>query len=66
MLATLNSNMSIEAIAGSIHMSKKQFLRLLKRATGTTPHSWRLREKVRGSRRDLLKQNRWQRTPFAR
>ncbi|WP_242680970.1 hypothetical protein [Paraburkholderia hospita] len=47
-------------------MSKKQFPRLFKRATGTTPHSWRLREKVRGSRRDLLKQNRWQRTPFAR
>lgn len=53
MLATLNTSTSIEALAASVHMSKRHFLRLFKRATGTTPHSWRVGERVRGSQRDL-------------
>ena len=53
MLATLGTGTSIEALAASVHMSKRHFLRLFKRVTGTTPHSWRVEERVRGSLRDL-------------
>nr|WP_284692631.1 helix-turn-helix transcriptional regulator [Paraburkholderia terrae] len=53
MLATLDTGTSIEALAASVHMSKRHFLRLFKRVTGTTPHSWRVEERVRGSLRDL-------------
>jgi transcriptional regulator GlxA family with amidase domain len=55
MLATLCTPQPIEAVAASVQMSKRHFLRMFKRATGTTPHSWRLGEKVRSSQRDLLK-----------
>ena len=55
MLATLCTPQPIEALAASVQMSKRHFLRVFKRATGTTPHSWRLGEKVRSSQRDLLK-----------
>ncbi|MEM5369999.1 helix-turn-helix transcriptional regulator [Paraburkholderia azotifigens] len=55
MLATLSTGKSIEAVAASVRMSKRHFLRVFKRATGTTPHSWRLVEKVRSSQQDLLK-----------
>jgi transcriptional regulator GlxA family with amidase domain len=57
MLATLSTGKSIEAVAASVQMSKRHFLRVFKRATGTTPHNWRLVEKVRSSQRDLLKGN---------
>jgi AraC-like DNA-binding protein len=53
MLATLDTGASIEALAASVHMSKRHFLRLFKRVTGTTPHRWRVKERVRGSQRDL-------------
>jgi transcriptional regulator GlxA family with amidase domain len=55
MLATLCTPKAIEAVAASVQMSKRHFLRVFKRATGTTPHSWRLGEKVRRTQRDLLK-----------
>ncbi|MGT2477364.1 helix-turn-helix domain-containing protein [Paraburkholderia terrae] len=54
MLSTLRYGLSIEAVASSVQMSKRHFLRLFKRATGTTPHNWRLGEKVRCSQLDLL------------
>jgi transcriptional regulator GlxA family with amidase domain len=57
MLATLSTGKSIEAVAASVQMSERHFLRVFKRATGTTPHNWRLVEKVRSSQRDLLKGN---------
>ncbi|CAG9255295.1 hypothetical protein PCAR4_390098 [Paraburkholderia caribensis] len=53
MLATLDTGTSVEALAASVHMSKRHFLRLFKRATGTTPHNWRVEERVRGSLSDL-------------
>lgn len=53
MLATLDTGTTVQALATSVHMSKRHFLRLFKRATGTTPHSWRVGERVRGSQRDL-------------
>ena len=53
MLATLDTGTSIEALAASVYMSKRHFLRLFKRATGTTPHNWRVGERVRGSLSDL-------------
>jgi transcriptional regulator GlxA family with amidase domain len=55
MLTTLCTPKPIEAVAASVQMSKRHFLRVFKRATGTTPHSWRLAEKVRSSQQDLLK-----------
>jgi len=55
MLATSCIGTSIEAVAASIRMSKGHFLRVFKRTTGTTPHSWRLGAKVRSSQRDLQK-----------
>ncbi|TCG06806.1 hypothetical protein BZM27_23880 [Paraburkholderia steynii] len=53
MLATLGSALSIDIIAASVQMSKGHFSRLFKRATGATPHSWRLEKKVRSSLVDL-------------
>ncbi|MEI6001359.1 helix-turn-helix transcriptional regulator [Paraburkholderia bengalensis] len=53
MLATPGYGLSIDAIAVSVHMSKRHFLRLFKRVTGTTPHSWRMEKRVRGSMVDL-------------
>ncbi|MEP9321747.1 helix-turn-helix transcriptional regulator [Paraburkholderia phymatum] len=57
MLATLLIGTSIETVAASVQMSKGHFLRVFKRTTGTTPHSWRLGEKVRSSQRDLQRGN---------
>lgn len=54
MLATLRFGLSIEAVAAAVQMSKGHFQRLFKRATGTTPHNWRLGQKVRVSQTDLL------------
>lgn len=53
MRVDLAQRLRIEDLAAHVRLSRAYFIRAFKRATGQTPHQWRLFERVRAAQRDL-------------
>ncbi|HEV3427005.1 MAG TPA: AraC family transcriptional regulator [Paraburkholderia sp.] len=49
----LSQSVRIEELAARVQLSRAHFIRAFKRATGHTPHQWRLFERVRAAMHDL-------------
>lgn len=45
--ASLRDHHTVESMATTAHMSQRTFARRFKAVTGTTPHRWLLRERIR-------------------
>ncbi|WP_322053315.1 AraC family transcriptional regulator [Paraburkholderia bannensis] len=55
MQVDLAQSLRIDDLAARVQLSRAYFIRAFKRATGQTPHQWRLFERVRAAQCDLVR-----------